>query len=235
MFPVVRSLFGEGGEEARPVEAGQFRRAAPLYRSFPANRNSTRITLRPSFNRSFRDTYERKKGIDRSLQSRTQKSPWKLSPFTLLPYKLFPTDNTTLDLWNVEIDGTSHNCSKCFHPSVTRATLIRRFRSRSRRGSRRLDVWTLLVVQLCRPTCLPLIVQRGSELIDERDVGSTRRFVAVSLKKKKKDCYSNKVSVGIFFLFFSFPFFLSGAKWNDGQDERKDAVRAKRGARIPCN
>lgn len=54
---------------------------------------------------------------------------------------------------------------------------------------------------------VPLIVQRGFELIDERDVGSTRRFVAVSLKKKKS-CYSNEVSVGVSFSFF---FFLSRA------------------------
>lgn len=51
---------------------------------------------------------------------------------------------------------------------------------------------------------MPLIVQRGFELIDERDVGSTRRFVAVSLKKKKKSCYSNEVSVGVSFSFFFF-------------------------------
>lgn len=151
-----------------------------------------------------------------------QKKKKKIDPFNREPrdllenfcptlfHKLFPTDNTTLDLWNVEIDGTSHNCSKCFHPTVTRATLIRRFRSRSRRGSRRLDVWTLLVVQLSasdRPTGIR---------VDRWARRGFHETVCRRLVKKKKSCYSNEVSVGVSFSFF---FFLSRA-WNDGQDER---------------
>lgn len=161
------------------------------------------------------------------LQKRKKKiDPFNREPRDLLEnfcptlfHKLFPTDNTTLDLWNVEIDGTSHNCSKCFHPTVTRATLIRRFRSRSRRGSRRLDVWTLLVVQLSaqrasdRPTGIR--VDRWARRGFHETV--CRRLV----KKKKKKLLFEWSKRRCFFFFF---FFLSRA-WNDGQDER-NAVRA---------
>lgn len=109
------------------------------------------------------------------------------------------------------------------HASDANSTLSFSF-SKGIEASRRLDAAR-------RPTCLPLIVQRGSELIDERDVGSTRRFVAVSLKKKKKDCYSNEVSVGIFFFFFLFLFFLAELSETMAKTRRKtrfvqNAVRA---------
>lgn len=204
MFPVVRSLFEGGGEatgRGRSVPAS----SAPLsIISGQQEQHSNLVTpfILPidPFVIPIKYLQKRKKKID----------PFNREPRDLLEnfcptlfHKLFPTDNTTLDLWNVEIDGTSHNCSKCFHPTVTRATLIRRFRSRSRRGSRRLDVWTLLVVQLSaqrasdRPTGIR--VDRWARRGFHETV--CRRLVK---KKKKKLLFEwSKRRCFFFFFFFS--------------------------------